>query len=142
MRCGAALFAGLTLLLLLSGCMSGTSIVTVDPVPAGPEYQGRPVLGIIQAQNRGMYLFNAIPLWSGKPAKPNYRRYSMFRNFLRQGYMDQMLMDEGRRLKAEKVVVANSSEESSGWFSLWIVWTRHLRSEGIALGKTPAAEKK
>jgi hypothetical protein len=59
----------------------------------------------------------------------------MFRNYLREGYMDQMLMDEGRRLKAEKVVVANTSSQSSGWFSLWLLWNRQMYSEGIALGK-------
>lgn len=127
--------AGLLLLFFLCGCMGGTSIVSVDPVPAGTEYQGRKVLGIIQAENRGMYLFNCIPLWSGKPHQPNYRRFSMFRNYLREGYMDQMLMEEGRRLKAEKVMVANTSSQSSGWFSLWLVWNRQMYSEGIALGK-------
>ena len=45
-------FAGLPVLACLCGCMGGTSIVTVDPVPAGTEYQGRQVLGIIQAENR------------------------------------------------------------------------------------------
>lgn len=127
--------ASLPVLFLLCGCMGGTSIVTVDPVPAGTEYQGRQVLGIIQAENRGMFLFNAIPIWTGKPHMPNSRRYSMFRNYLKEGYMDRLLTDEGRLMKAEKVIVANSSTHSSGWFSLWIVWNRQMHAEGIALGK-------
>ena len=130
-----AFFASLPVLFLLCGCMGGTSIVTVDPVPAGTEYQGRQVLGIIQAENRGMFLFNAIPIWTGKPHMPNHRRYSMFRNYLKEGYMDRLLTDEGRLMKAEKVIVANSSTQSSGWFSLWIVWNRQMHAEGIALGK-------
>ena len=60
-------------LLLLCGCMGGTSITRVDPVPQGTEYQGREVLGIIKAQNRGMFLFYGIPIWTGRPASPNYR---------------------------------------------------------------------
>ena len=129
------ILASLPLLMLLCGCMGGNSIVTVDPVPAGKEYQGRQVLGIIQAENRGMFLFNALPIWTGKPHKPNFRRYSMFRNYLKEGYMDRILSDEGRRMNAEKVIVANSSTHSAGWFSLWIVWSRQMHAEGIALGK-------
>lgn len=133
--------ASLSLLFLLCGCMGGTSIVTVDPAPSGTEYQGRQVLGFIQAENRGMYLFGCIPLWSGKPHKPNYRQFTMFRNYLKQGYMDQMLMDEGRLMKAEKIVVANQTTQSSGWFSLWLVWNKQMFAEGIALGKKTAPEK-
>jgi hypothetical protein len=131
----------LPLLLILCGCMGGTSIVTVEQVPAGTEYQNRKVLGIIQAENRGMYLFGVIPIWSGKPHQPNYRKFTMFRNYLRAGYMDQMLMDEARRMKAEKVVVSNSSTHSSGWFSLWIVWNSQYHAEGIALGSETTSAK-
>ena len=122
-------------LFLLCGCMGGTSITRVDPVPAGTEYQGREVLGIIKAQNRGMFLFYGIPIWTGRPTSPNYRQYAMFRNHLKPGYMDQMLELEGRLLKAKKIAVVHTAEESSGWFSLWIVWTRQMNAEGIALGK-------
>lgn len=133
--------AGLPVLACLCGCMGGTSIVTVDPVPAGTEYQGRQVLGIVQAENRGMYLFGGIPLWSGKPHYPNSRRYSMFRNFLKEGYMDRMLIDEGNRMKAEKVVVSRIATHSAGWFSLWIVWKKQMFAEGIVLGKEVQPEK-
>jgi len=127
--------AVLPLLLALCGCMGGTSITSVDRVPEGTSYQGRKVLGIIKAENRGMFLFYGIPLWTGRPTSPNYRQYAMFRNYLRPGYMDQMLEYEGRLLNAKKIAVVHASEQSRGWFSLWIVWARQMRTEGIALGK-------
>lgn len=130
------------LLLSLCGCMGGTSITAIDPVPEGTSYHGRKVLGIIKAENRGMFLFYGIPLWTGRPTAPNYRQYAMFRNYLRPGYMDQMLEYEGRFLKAKKIAVVHTSEQSSGWFSLWIVWTRQMRIEGIALGREVEGERK
>ena len=138
----AAFPGAAALLLLLCGCMGGTSITEVDPVPAGTEYQGRKVLGIIKAENRGMYLFYGIPIWSGRPTAPNYRQYKMFHNYLRPGYMDQMLELEGRLLKAKKIAVVHTAEQSSGWFSLWIVWTRQMNAEGIALGRETEGPEK
>lgn len=135
-------FLAVLLLPALCGCMGGTSITSVDSVPKGTLYQGRKVLGIIKAENRGMYLFYGIPLWSGRPTSPNYRQYAMFRDFLRPGYMDQMLEYEGRLLNAKKIAVVHASEQSSGWFSLWIVWARQMRTEGIALGREEEGDRK
>ncbi len=128
------LLTGTGLAMILSGCFGGTSITSVEPVPKGVQYNGRLVLGIVQAENRGMYLFNCIPLWSGLPHKPNFRQYTTFRNYLHPGYMDQMLADEGKRMNATSVVVRSCTESSRGWFSLWIVWVRQMRAEGVALG--------
>ena len=129
-------------LLFLCGCMGGTSLTAVDPVPKGTSYQGRKVLGIIKAENRDIFLFYGIPIWTGRPTSPNFRQYAMFRNYLLPGYMDQMLEYEGRLLKAKKIAVVHASEQSSGWFSLWIVWTRQMRVEGIALGKEEEEPRK
>ena len=126
-------FVVLPALLLLCGCMGGTSITSVDPVPNGTSYQGRKVLGIIKAENRGIFLFYGIPIWTGRPTSPNFRQYAMFRNYLRQGYMDQMLEHEGRMMKAKKIAVVHASEQSSGWFSLWIVWLSSMRSAARSL---------
>ena len=100
-------------LLLLCGCMGGTSITAVDPVPKGTSYQGRKVLGIIRAENRGIFLFYGIPIWTGRPTSPNFRQYAMFRNYLKTGYMDQMLEYEGRLLEAKKIAVVHASEQAS-----------------------------
>ena len=53
-------------------------------------------------------------------------------------------LELGRKneVKAKKIAVVHASEQSSGWFTLWIVWTRQMRTEGIALGKEEEEPRK
>ncbi len=135
-------FAGTALLFVLAGCFGGTSITKMEAVPPGEVFNNRHVIGVVKAENRGAFLFNCIPLWTGKPYAPNYRSYAMFRNYLKSGYMDEMLAEEARIHDAQKVAVFSLSEYSSGWFSLWLVWNRQMRAEGLALGPPVSGAEK
>lgn len=134
------LFALLPVLLLLTGCVGGTSRVEVTPPYENQvTADGTPVTGNVMAANRGVYLFNCIPIWSGFPDLPNRRRYKPFRNFVREGYNVMMMERMLPKAQGDELRDVKSEYYSSGAWSLWILWNRSLTTTGAAV-KLPDEE--
>jgi len=125
-------------LLLLAGCVGSTSECRIKPPPAGLEpVDGRIVVGVITAENRGAFLFGCLPLWSGYPYNPNRRDYKTFRNYMTEGYQLHMLKTAARKAKAELGPV-ETGEYDSWLYTLGLVWFRKLESRAVLLGPEAA----
>ncbi len=128
-------------LLLLSGCFGGTSKVEILPPHDGQvTADGLPVTANIRSFNRGMYLFNWLPIWSGRPDLPNQRRYRTFRNYVKEGY-NVIMMEQAvsKRVKSAELRDIHSEYHTSGMWSLWILWNRTLKTSAAAV-KIPAGK--
>ncbi len=125
------LLAGAALFALLAGC--NTSVITVRPPFEGQKSaSGREVVGNLEADNWGLYLFYYIPIWCGNYNRPNKRDYEPFAHYIRDKYIDMMLSKRAKLLKAEAEEV-EISESSSGFFSLWIIWRRSNHGTAVAV---------
>ena len=122
-------------LLLFAGCVGDTSKCRVAPPPEGiAPVDGRPVVGVATAENRGAFLFGCLALWSGHPDHPNKRDYKTFRNYMKEGYQVRMLSAAARKAKAELGEV--ETEEYDSWiYTLGIVWFRKMQSRALLLGR-------
>jgi len=121
-------------LLAVTGC--STSVMTMQPpVPGQTSTTGRTVVMNLKAENRGLYLFNCIPLISGNPWRPNREDYYVFQDRLEEKYMDAMLRCRAERLKADDVEDMKIEEHSTGFFSLWTVWRRSMTATAVAVEK-------
>ncbi len=121
-------------LVLLTGCFGGTSRVVFSPAYEGQTaVKDAKVVANVTAFNRGVFLFNLIPIWSGSPVMPNNRRYHLFKNRVREGYnvmmMENYLSQEG----ADDLVDIESQYHSTGAYSLWILWNRSMRTTAVAV---------
>ena len=128
--------------LLLCGC-TVTSTVTCHPAAAGEvSKSGSPVKWHLQGYNRGLYLFYAIPLWSGKPNRPNKRDYDTFQHHLRDRDMIELLDRRREFLDTETLEDVTIRHSSSGWWSLWILWHRSSSGSAVACGGKDNTEKR
>lgn len=127
--------------LLLAGCFSGTSLSRVTPAWEGQlTSAGEPATANVTVENRGQFLFNWIPIWTGDATRPNLGNYNMWQNRMRPGYMRYMLEVERKKLKADRLVDLRQTEYSSGVTTLWLVWTRTVRIAAVAV-KAPETPK-
>ena len=132
----------LAVLLFLTGCVGGTSQFRVEKVAADfPPVENRRVIGVVYAENRGAFLFNWIPLWTGHPTFVNRRDYRTFRNYLKPGYTEMTLEIARRETPgAQKIANVETSRYHSAAFSLWTVWLVKERTRAFLLG-APLSEK-
>ncbi len=122
--------------LLLGGCFGGTSRVELTPALENQvASDGTPVTGNITAFNRGVYLFNCVPIWSGRPDLPNRRRYRTFRHFVKEGYNVMMMENKIAKAKNTELRDIKSKYHSTGVWSLWILWNRSLQTTAVTVNK-------
>lgn len=132
-RITTALLAALVIL-GLAGC--NTSTVTMLPPAEGQtSSSGAKVAANLEAENWGIFLFYGIPLWSGHAGSPNRREYVIFGNRVKEKYMDMMLRQWAKQMKAETIEDLEVRESSTGLFSLWILWRRNISATAVAVEK-------
>ncbi|MDD3885408.1 MAG: hypothetical protein PHI35_00870 [Victivallaceae bacterium] len=132
--------AALMLLLLISaGCTTSTISETKfshgETAPSGRE-----LVANIKGSNTGLFLFYYLPIWSGSYTKPNRRDYDFWENQLRFKHMDMMLRRRAEKLGADDIENMRISENSSGFWSLWILWKRNIMASADAV-RNPGEEK-
>ena len=124
-----------------TGCSHTSTLSWEAPVPGQRSSKGNQVMWNLTAVNRGMYLFNLIPLWSGYETRPNRHEYKIGQNMLTHPAMRRMMDVHLDKWKADRVEDVKISESASGAFSLWIVWRRTMTATGVAVKVTPDNEK-
>ena len=122
------------MILAVAGC--NTSMMTMEPpAPEQTASSGAKVVQNLKARNWGLFLFDSIPLFSGNPWRPNRRDYYFFENRVDEKYMDIMMRDRAKQLKADGVADMKIQERSTGFFSLWIIWRRSITATAVAVEK-------
>lgn len=134
-------FYGVLLILLAAGCTQTSTLDWSKPLPEQKSSMGNPVVYNVYAVNRGMYLFNFIPLWSGYSSRPNRREYKIGQHTLTRGQMRRMMELNLERWKADRVEDVEIKSSSSGAFSLWLIWRRTMEARGVAV-KVALEDKK
>lgn len=132
---------GALLIIGCAGCSHTSSLSWEAPAPGQRSSSGNEVLWNLTAVNRGMYLFNLIPLWSGYETRPNRHEYKIGQDMLTRPAMRRMMDVHLDKWDADKVEDIEISESSSGAFSLWIVWRRTMTATGVAVKVVPDNEK-
>ena len=124
------------ILLLCSGCT--TSVCKHRLMPEGTKSSsGKNVVAGISGENRGCYLFNAVPVWSGKPHRPNENKWSLWRHRVRERDLRRMFLQRAKRLGADDIEDLEVREDSSGLWSLGILWNRTVSGHCVAV-KNPS----
>ena len=127
------------LLTIVSGC-SHTEVF-IEPLPpdtAAIDNQQPVAAGT--AYNSGYYLFNTWPIYTGNPNKPNRKDYRSFHDDIRPDRMSTLLiLSMQHKYKVDKMINIEHEQSSWGWFSLWIVWRKTIRTSGIGVKTLPPA---
>ena len=130
----------LCLVLLCSGCT--TSVCRHYKMePESRSSSGRIAVAGIRGQNTGCYLFNCIPVWSGKPHRPNEKKWSMWRNYVRKRDLRKMFAVRAKQLGADDIEDFSVTEENSGLWSLGIIWTRTVSGQCVAVKNLSEKQK-
>lgn len=133
--------AAAAVLTLCAGCRTMTMRVTPG-LPGQTSQAGNPVQWNIRAENRGLFLFNWIPLVTGNPYRPNAGGYNFFTNRMRPYYLEMIVRGEAEKRKTPRVEDLRQTERSTGAFTLWLVWLRVQNIQGVATVKAlPQPEK-
>ena len=128
-------------ILLLCGCTS-TSAITQFPGQKGEVSSGgKPITWHLKASNRGLYLFYFIPIWSGKPNRPNKAVYDTFQDHLTDRDMLELLDKRRQQLKGDALEDMTVRYASSGWWSLWIFWHRSSVGSAVITGERKNKDK-
>ena len=137
--CQSVVFA--TLLLLGAGCVRTSTLEWVKPETETFSSSGKPVVYHLNARNCGLYLFNVIPIWSGKVDMPNRKDYELWEDMVNYWDMRRLLDRELKRLGADEVEDISMKSYSSGAWGLWIFWKKSMTATGVAV-KNGTNEKK
>ena len=127
---------------ILSGCCHAEVIMR----PAPQEISSQRINNLQpvvtgEAINRGYYLFNTWPIYTGDPLKYNRKDYHSFFNDITKGRNASMLLGAMQRnYKIEQMYDIQHSESSWGYFSLWIIWRKTIVTKAVGL-KTPEQVK-
>ncbi len=134
-------FFGALLVLVCAGCAHTSTLEWNEPVAGQRSSNGNRVVHNVRAVNRGMYLFNLIPLWSGYASRPNRHEYKIFQDTLNRADMRRMMDVHLEKWGADRVEDVEISSSSSGAFTLWIVWRRTMTATGVAVKVEPEHKK-
>ena len=127
--------------LLAGGCVR-TSTLEWTPAQIGDvSSSGKEVAYHLKARNCGLYLFNCIPIWSGKVSRPNRKDYELWEDMVNEWDMRRLLDRELKRLGASHVEDVKMSSYSSGAWTLWIFWKKSMTASAVAIKKAPKAKK-
>ena len=129
----AALFAG--------GCVRTSTLEWQSASPGEVSRSGNPVAYHLKARNCGVYLFNVLPVWSGKVSRPNRKDYELWEDMVNYWDMRRLLDCELRRLGAARVEDIEMSSHSSGLWGLWIFWKKSMIATGVAVKNAPNTKK-
>lgn len=135
------LAAAVIAVILAAGCSHTSTLEWEKPLPGQRSSSGNPVVYNLTAVNRGMYLFNLIPLWSGSSTNPNRHKYIIGYDTLDRAHMRQIMDLHLEKWGADKVEDVEISSSSSGAFTLWIIWRRTMKATGAAVKVEPQNEK-
>ncbi|MBE6356288.1 MAG: hypothetical protein E7058_04145 [Lentisphaerae bacterium] len=129
------------MLLLAAGCAHTSTLEWEKAAPGRVSSKGNPVVYDMRATNRGMYLFNCIPLWSGNMSGPNRHEYRLLQNKLTRADMRRMFEVHREKMGFDHVEDVEIKSSSSGAFSLWIVWRRNMSATAVAVKMASNLEK-
>ena len=127
--------------LITSGCVRTSTLEWSRPEQPVTSSSGAQVLYHLKARNCGLYLFNTIPVWSGKVTRPNRKDYELGQDMVTSWDMRRLLDKELKRLGADRVEDIKMSSYSSGAWGLWIFWKKSMTATGLAVKSRPAAKK-
>ena len=127
--------------LLTGGCVR-TSTLEWTPAQAGDvSSSGKEVAYHLKARNCGLYLFNFIPIWSGKVSRPNRKDYELWEDMVNEWDMRRLLDRKLEQLGASHVEDVKMSSYSSGAWTLWIFWKKSMTASAVAIKKAPEPKK-
>ena len=119
---------------LLCGCT--TSVCRQYPVPDDVKSSsGMRVTHKLEGRNYGYYLFNTLPVWCGHPFHPTEGEWDLWRHMLREGQMRAMLEERAELLGASGIDDFKMQQNSTGWWSLWILWRKNAAVSAFAVKK-------
>lgn len=128
-------------LLLFSGCIRTSTLEWIKPEQGTFSTSGKPVVYHLNARNCGLYLFNVIPIWSGKVDMPNRKDYELWEDMVNYWDMRRLLDCELKRLGADEVEDISMKSYSSGAWGLWIFWKKSMTATGVAVKNNTNAKK-
>lgn len=128
-------------LLMLSGCVRTSTLEWIKPETETFSSSGKPVVCYLRARNCGLYLFNVLPIWSGKVDQPNRKDYELWEDMVNYWDMRRLLDRELKRLGADEVEDISMKSNSSGAWGLWIFWKKSMSATGVAV-KNSTNQKK
>ena len=126
---------------LSGGCVRTSTLDWSKPVPGAVSSTGKPVVWNLKARNCGVYLFNTIPIWSGKVTRPNRKDYELWRDMVNEWDMRRLLDRELKRLGAAQVEDIKMQYYSTGAWGLWIFWKKSIVATGVAVKKEANVKK-
>lgn len=128
-------------IVLLNGCVRTSTLEWIKPEQQICSSSGKPVLWHLKARNCGLYLFNVIPIWSGKVNYPNRKDYELWQDMVNYWDMRRLLDRELKRLGADEVEDIKMNSYSSGAWGLWIFWKKSMTATAVAVKNVPNAKK-
>ena len=128
-------------IVLLNGCVRTSTLEWIKPDQQIYSSSGKPVLWHLKARNCGLYLFNVIPIWSGKVNYPNRKDYELWQDMVNYWDMRRLLDRELKRLGADGVEDIKMNSYSSGAWGLWIFWKKSMTATAVAVKNVPNAKK-
>ena len=123
------------------GCVRTSTLEWSKPVPGAVSSSGTPVVWQLKARNCGVYLFNVVPIWSGKESRPNRKDYRIGQDRVNEWDMRRLLDSQLHKLGADRVEDIKMESYSSGAWGLWIFWKRSMTATGVAVKKQSPAKK-
>ena len=85
------------------GCVRTSTLEWSKPVPGAVSSSGTPVVWQLKARNCGVYLFNVVPIWSGKESRPNRKDYRIGQDRVNEWDMRRLLDSQLHKLGADRV---------------------------------------
>lgn len=120
-------------LMLLCGCVSSRCEWS-DPYAGQTSTDGNPVIANIEGMNSGVFLFYAIPLWSGQEGRPNRGLYYSLENHVRPKHIRRMFDIYCEKLSGNRVEDLVYEERSNPWWGLFIFWKRSIHGRAVITG--------
>lgn len=126
---------------LAGGCVRTSTLEWRAAQPGEVSSSGREIAYYLKARNCGLYLFNCIPIWSGKVSRPNRKDYTLWKNMVNEWDMRRLLDRELERLGATHVEDVEMNYYSTGAWTLWIFWKKSMTASAVAIKSAPVAKK-
>ena len=128
---------------MLSGCCHATvSARTLDKEMQSKRIDNLQPIAYGEASNTGYYLFNTWPIYTGDPTEYNRKEYHSLYDDIKPGRNASMLLNAmQKKFNVKQLAQIEHHESSWGWFSLWIVWRKNIRTTAIGL-REPVVESK
>lgn len=127
--------------LLTGGCVRTSTLEWIPAQVGDVSSSGKEVAYHLKARNCGLYLFNFIPIWSGKVSRPNRKDYELWEDMVNEWDMRRLLDRELKRLGASHVEDVKMSSYSSGAWTLWIFWKKSMTASAVAIKKASEPKK-